>query len=103
MLHQENPSGSMEKDEDERLKTRKKRGVIAFVILLAPRLDKGRQGKDMENGKLEGDRTVDEQGGREMMQSGGRSRYTVTQILLLVTQGELLQPGCCLLQDQTKG
>lgn len=33
------------------------------MILLAPRLDKGRQGKDMDKGKMEGDRTEDEQGG----------------------------------------
>ncbi len=57
----------------------------------------------MDKGKMEGDRTEDEQGGSERIQSDGRSRYTVTQILLLVTQGELLQPGCCLLQDQSKG
>lgn len=55
------------------------------MILLAKRLDKDQQGKDMNEGKMEGDRTEDELGGEsERMQSSGRSRYMVTQILLPV-------------------
>lgn len=58
------PRGSMEKDEDQRLKKHFfLKGVeIGFVILLAPRLDKDRQGKDMDEVKMERDRTEDEQG-----------------------------------------
>lgn len=74
MLHQEKPVGAWTKDEDYRLKKKKhkKRGEIKFVILLPKRLDNDRQGKDMDEGKMEGDKTDDEQGGvRRCKAEGG--------------------------------
>ena len=57
----------------------------------------------MDDDKMEADETEDEQGGSERMQSGGRRTRTMTQILLLVTHGELLLPGWRLQQDWSTG
>lgn len=43
----------MEKDEDERLKKKhlkKKAEILEFAILLGPRLDKDKHGKDKDKG-----------------------------------------------------
>lgn len=73
----------METDEDYRLKNKKerkkdktKRGDVECLILVTQRSDKDRQGRGTREGKMEADRTEEEQGGvRESKAMGGGGTY----------------------------
>lgn len=87
MRERENPCRTLDKDEDKRLKTisNQKEDKSEFGPLVVLRSDGDRRGGAGDEGGTEGGRREDEW----VRYQRGRSRYTTTQILLLL----LLQPG----------